>query len=151
MPTSSVPVAAQICELPASTAPDDPHKLAPMILDVAGIVDGDIRRGRDLGGAANPVLDLSVTAARPRSKAFGESFRRRRDRDHRDIGIGLAHCVHHGARYIDDDRAPGADIAIDRPGQAVAMAMRLPMDRELVPRERLPEGFKANLLVVFKR
>src|SRR3954464_14046118 len=31
------------------------------------------------------------------------------------------------------------------------MAMRLPMDSELVPRERLPESFKAHLLVVFKR
>ena len=81
-----------------------------MIFGVADIHDGDIRRGRRvIDGAAQPVRDLPVAAARPRGKPLAENFGRRRDRDHDDVGIGAAHRLDDRTRYIGDHRAPGAD------------------------------------------
>src|ERR1700704_304961 len=67
-----------------------------------------------------------------------------------DIGVGPAHRVNHFARYVGDHYAPGADVFIDRAGQCVAMAMRFPMYGKITARERLPEGIKAHLLIVFE-
>ncbi len=61
--------------LAPSIAFDDLHKLARMGLDAADIGNRYIGPGCDIiNGAAEPVLDLSVAAPRPRSKAFGENI-----------------------------------------------------------------------------
>jgi len=71
-----------------------------MMFDATDIDDGDILRGRGIiDGAAKPVREPPVAAPRPSGKASAENFRRRRDRDHRDIGIGAAHRLHNRARY----------------------------------------------------
>jgi hypothetical protein len=135
----------------ASIALDDPQQLARMMFDVAYINNGDVRHGHGIiDGAAEPVHDPPVAAPRPRRQAFGENFGRRGDGDHGDIGVGPAHRVNHFARYVGDHYAPGADVFIDRAGQCVAMAMRFPMYGKITARERLPEGIKAHLLIVFE-
>jgi hypothetical protein len=122
-----------------------------MVLDTADIDDSHVWRGCEtLDGAAEPVLDLPVAATRPRSKAFGENFCWRRDRNHRDIGIGAAYRANHRARNIRHHCAPGADVVIDSAGQSVAMAVGLPMHREIAAHARLPERLGADLLIIFE-
>ena len=120
-----------------------------MVFDAADIGDRDVRRGRDIiNDAAEPGLDLSVAAPRPRGKALAKHFPRSSDQNHRDVGIAAAYRVNHGARKIRDHRAPGADVIIDRPRQCVAMAVRLPMQSEIAPRARLPEGIEGYLHII---
>ena len=72
-------------------------------------------------------LDPAVAAPRPHRQPLRQHFRRRRDRNHHDIGIGPAHRADHRARDVGDHRAAGADIVIDRARQRIAMAVRLPV------------------------
>src|SRR6266481_5728657 len=84
--------------LAPSSAFDDLYKLVRMMLDAADIRDRYIGLDCDIiRGAAEPVLDLPVAAPRPRSQALAKNFRWRRDRHHRDIGIGAAYRVNHRA------------------------------------------------------
>ena len=77
---------------------DDVYKLARMLFDAADIGNRHVRPGCDIiNGAAEPVLDFSVAAPRPRSKALAKNFRWRRDRNQGDIGIDAAYRVKHPA------------------------------------------------------
>ena len=45
---------------------------------------------------------------------------------------------------------PGDDVVINRAGQSVAMAVGLPMRREIAAQARLPERLEADLLIIFE-
>ncbi len=99
-----------------------------MVFRLADVEDDRIGCGSGLiDSTAEPLLDLAVAAASPRRQALRQHFRRRRDRDHHDIGIDPAHRGNHGARHIGDHGAAGADIVVDTATQRVAVTVRLPM------------------------
>jgi hypothetical protein len=85
--------------LVCSTALDDSHELARMVFDSADIRDGDVSCSRSsiIDSATKSVINLPVTTPRPRSEAFGENQRWRRDRNYHDMCIGAAHRLHHRA------------------------------------------------------
>src|ERR1700730_17136538 len=136
------------CAIAASITSDDPQQLARMVFDAADVDDGSIGRSRVIDGAAKPVLDLAVAAAGPRGQALRENVRGCRDRDHGDMCIAAAHRIDHGARYVDDHGAAGAEFVIDAALQAVVMAVRFPVYREATACAGLLESLKTDVLIV---
>ena len=111
---------------------DDPHQFTRMVFGAADICDREVGRDCEAStSAAKPVCNLAVAVASARGQTCDQNFRRRRYQDDRNVRVSAAHRVNDRTRYIRDDRAVGADILVDRAWQRVAMAMRLPIHREL--------------------
>src|SRR4051812_31390688 len=71
--------------------PDHAQKLAAVILCAARVEDGDIGLRRCVADATRqPFSDIAVTVPRAGGKPLRQHIRRRRDRDHHDVCIGLA-------------------------------------------------------------
>ena len=115
---------------------------------VADICDRHVGRDSDaVISTAKPVGNLAVAASSARRQTFDQNFRRRRYQNNRHVGVGKAHRVNHSARYVGDHRVVGADVVVDRAWQCVAIAMRLPIHRELAVGARQPEGLRAQMLI----
>ena len=122
-----------------------------MVFGAADVCDRHVGSGcRVVIFTAKPLRNLAVAAASARRQTFGQNFGRRRYPNNCQIGVSAAQRVNHGSRYVGDHGAVGADIVIDRAGQCVAMAMRLPIHRKLAAAARLPESLSAHLLISFE-
>jgi hypothetical protein len=118
-----------------------------MLFGATDIQDRDIGRDGSARGSVEPLPGLAVAAARPHRDPLGQHVGRRRDRDHRDVGIGQARRVDDSARHIDDDRAACTDVIVNRAAQAIEAAVRLPLQRELAAASasRKASGERASL------
>src|SRR5262249_41135351 len=112
------------------------------------ILDDDVSVGGELGCAGHPHGDIAVARAGARRDACGENLRRRRHQDNTDALISLARLAGDGARDVADDSPARTDIVVDPGADAVAIAVRVPPQRERAGRDALIEQRARHRVVI---